>query len=89
MPDAIVIDIVYHDLFNILTKIGGISVILKFLLLIFVKVIVQKHWSQAVISSVSSSDHDPDKLRKNIKKRISYKGINDLHEKVNHLENEL
>ena len=42
--DVTIMDIKYEDIFYFLKGLGGISVVFKFVILLIVKIIVQKQW---------------------------------------------
>ena len=51
---------------------------------------VQNEWNNAVLAEVTKDKNEELKqIKKNFKKRISYKGMYDLHEKVNTMSEEM
>ena len=73
-----------------LVSVGGISVVLKFFFILIVKIVVQNEWNNAVLAEVTKDKNEELKqIKKNFKKRISYKGMYDLHEKVNTMSEEM
>ena len=72
-----------------LSKVGGIVFSIYGSLLVVTNFFLRRQWLQDVMHSVFNKNIDDKKTIQDFKQRISYKGLNNLNEKIKKINEEI
>ena len=87
-PSVKFVDISFYSLDNLISELGGTYVIMQSIFIIALTLFLDRRWLKSLVKEVSPNTNNKreEEVLNEIKDRVSYKGIYELHNKVNYLE---